>query len=553
MPLPVRRAYAGAAEACTLSSSLNNSATSFSITGTTTGWPNTATGPFYMVIDPGLSTEEKVLVGARSSGSLSSVTRGVDGTTAAAHDAGATCYPVLAAVDLNEANLLASTLTTKGDLLSTDGSDPKRVAVGSNNTRLVADSAQTSGIKWVADTQNTVIDAKGDLLVGSAADTVARLAVDTTDGAVLIADSTATNGVSWQPQNTGVRNLLYNGAMQVAQRATSATGLNGSGYYTVDRWEQGTSTGGTWTQSQESDGPTGSGFTKSLKMLCTTAQASLSAGSILYIRQSLEGQDCQSIRKGTSSAKQLTLSFWVKANVTGTYVATLIDDDNTREVGKTYTVSAANTWEFKTLTFPADTTGTLNNDNGRSLQAFFWLVAGSTYTSGTLQTTWGSITNANRAVGQVNLASAINNYWQVTGVQLNVGSVAAPFEFKSYGQELRECQRYYYRMQAQGGVYSRFAVGQVYTTNNSVNLVIFPVTMRTSPTALEQSGTASHYCVLNSAGNIVACSAVPVFNWANIYNAETVFTVASGLTAGNATVAATNNGTSAYLAWSAEL
>lgn len=196
MALPARRAYAGAAPACTLSSDISNSATSFSITGTTTNWPTTATGPFYMVIDPGLSTEEKVLVGARTTGSLSSVTRGVDGTSGSAHVAGATCYPVFTAVDANEANLLASTMTTKGDLISTDGSDPKRVAVGSNNTRLVADSAQTSGIKWVADTQNTVIDAKGDLLVGSAADTVARLAVGA-NGKVLEAASGETTGLKW--------------------------------------------------------------------------------------------------------------------------------------------------------------------------------------------------------------------------------------------------------------------------------------------------------------------------------------------------------------------
>lgn len=150
MALPARRAYAGAAPACTLSSDISNSATSFSITGTTTNWPTTATGPFYMVIDPGLSTEEKVLVGARTTGSLSSVTRGVDGTSGSAHVAGAVCYPVFTAVDANEANLLASTMTTKGDLISTDGSDPKRVAVGTNGYVLMADSAQTSGVKWAS-------------------------------------------------------------------------------------------------------------------------------------------------------------------------------------------------------------------------------------------------------------------------------------------------------------------------------------------------------------------------------------------------------------------
>jgi hypothetical protein len=150
-----------------------------------------------MVIDPGLSTEEKVFVGSRSSGSLSSVTRGVDGTLAASHDSGATCYPVFTSIDADQANKLASTMTTKGDLVSNDGSDPARLGVGTNNHRLVAASGETTGLKWVADTQNTVIDAKGDLLVGSAADTVARLAVGGTNGQALVVDSGATNGVKW--------------------------------------------------------------------------------------------------------------------------------------------------------------------------------------------------------------------------------------------------------------------------------------------------------------------------------------------------------------------
>lgn len=444
MALATRRSYAGAAPACTLSSDIAAGATSFSITGTTTNWPATATGPFYMVIDPGLSTEEKVLVAGRTGGSLSSVTRGVDGTTAASHVTGATCYPVFTAVDANDANLLVSRLSAKGDLISSDGSDPTRVAVGSNNTRLVADSAQTSGIKWVADTQNTVVDAKGDLLVGSANDTVARLAVSTTDGAVLIADSTATNGVSWQVNNVGVRNLLYNGAMQVAQRGTSVASLTTSDYRTADRWNVGIVTLGTHTNSVENDAPTGSGFRKSFKVLCTTADASPSSADELVVDQRLEGQDLQAIRKGTSSAEQLTLSFWVKSNVTGTYIAFLYDADNTRSVSKSYTISSSGTWEFKTLTFPADTTGAFDNDNALSLIVRFYLAAGTNFTSGTLQTTWGSAgTPANWAVGQTNLASAINNYWQITGVQLNVGAVAAPFEFKPYGRELEECRRYY--------------------------------------------------------------------------------------------------------------
>lgn len=546
MALPARRSYAGAAEACTLTSNISNSATSFSITGTTTAWPSTGTGPFYMVIDPGLSTEEKVLVGARTTGSLSSVTRGVDGTTAAAHDSGATCYPVLAAVDLNEANLLASTMTTKGDLLSTDGSDPKRVAVGSNNTRLVADSAQTAGIKWVADTQNTVIDAKGDLLVGSAADTVARLAVDTTDGAVLIADSTATNGVSWQAQNTGVRNLLYNGAMQVAQRGTSTASITTSGFYTADRWYHFLSSTGTWTQSVENDAPTGSGFRKSLKVLCTTADASLSAGDYMQVYQPLEGQDVQEIRKGTSSAKQLTMSFWVKSNVTGTYIVELYDADNTRHVCKSYTISSSGTWEFKTVTLPADTTGAFDNDNGASLYPIFFLAAGSNFTSGTLATSWAAYVAANRAVGQVNLASAINNYWQVTGVQLNVGAVAAPFEFKPYGKELSECQRYYWKWTAA----SNFAALQNAISSSTTN-VEGPLNhglMRVAP-------SIDAYSTLSTNDAVASNTAITAVDIPYKGNPSSLmrYTVASGLTTYRGYNILSNNSSSGYLALTAEL
>ena len=148
MAYATRRSYAGAASACTLTASVTSSDTSMTLTGDTTNWNNTTNGSFFMVIDPGLSTEEKVLVGARSSGSLSSITRGVDGTTGAAHSAGAACYPVFTATDADQANAVASTLTTKGDLLVTTGSLLNRLAVGTNDYPLVADSSATNGVSW---------------------------------------------------------------------------------------------------------------------------------------------------------------------------------------------------------------------------------------------------------------------------------------------------------------------------------------------------------------------------------------------------------------------
>jgi hypothetical protein len=148
MPYATRRSYSGSAATCTLTSSITSVSTTATLTGTVTNWPVTSGGPFFMVIDPGLSTEEKVLVGSRSTTSLSSITRGVDGTTAAAHSAGATCYPVFTAVDADQANAVAATLTTKGDILATNGSALNRLAVGTNDFALLADSAATNGVAW---------------------------------------------------------------------------------------------------------------------------------------------------------------------------------------------------------------------------------------------------------------------------------------------------------------------------------------------------------------------------------------------------------------------
>lgn len=239
------------------------------------------------------------------------------------------------------------------------------------------------------------------------------------------------------------KNLLINGDMQVAQRGTSTASITAGGYLTADRWAFYVGTQGTWTMSVENDAPTGSGFRKSTKVLCTTADASPAAGDYIIFQQVLEGQNVQQIFKGTSSAKELTVSFWVKANVTGTYVINITDLDNTRAVAKSYTVNASATWEKKTITFPADTTGVFDNDNAGSLRFTFWLGGGSNYTSGTLQTSWGSEVLANTASGVTNLASATNNYWQVTGVQLEVGSTATDFEFLPADIKLRQCQRYY--------------------------------------------------------------------------------------------------------------
>jgi hypothetical protein len=305
--------------------------------------------------------------------------------------------------------------------------------------------------------------------------------------------------------------VIINGAMQVAQRGTSTASITAGGYYTTDRFNVALGTLGTWTQSNEADAPTGSGLRKSTKMLCTTADASPAAGDFLIFQQELEGQNVQQFAKGTASAKQFSVSFWVKSNVTGTYIAELRDIDNARLVNASYTISASATWEKKTITFPADTTGAFDNDNNPSVALGFWLAAGSNFTSGSLQTTWAAQTNANRAVGQTNLAAATSNYWQVTGVQVEAGAVATPFEFEDFGTTLRKCQRYYEKTYNLGTAVGTATfvgmVGNDVGPSNTNEYIIFrmryEVRKRAAPTvtaydAAGNSGKVTRYSIIGA-------------------------------------------------------
>jgi len=240
----------------------------------------------------------------------------------------------------------------------------------------------------------------------------------------------------------GRRNIIINGAMQVAQRATSSTGIGGSsGYFTCDRWHMSPSgTAGRLTMTQDSSAP--SGFANSIKLDCTTADTSIASSEFLLFTQKIEGQDVQSFAKGTSDAKQFSLSFYVKGNASATYVAELMDEDNSnRHANKSFSVTTD--WTRVELLFPADTTGTLDDDNALSLSLNIWLHAGSDFTSGSLQTTWGALSQTSRAVGISSFFSSTDNTFFITGVQLEVGSQATPFEHRSFGEELTLCQRYF--------------------------------------------------------------------------------------------------------------
>jgi len=310
-------------------------------------------------------------------------------------------------------------------------------------------------------------------------------------------DKITSAGLTTSTNQPNFRNIIINGDMSIAQRSTSASSITSGGYHACDRWKEDMTSAGTWTISQSTTVPTGQGFATSLKMDCTTANGSLSANSELMVQQRLEGQMLQYLKKGTSDAVSTTLSFWVRSNKTGTYICELQDVDNTRQISKSYTISSADTWEKKTITFPGDTTGALDNNNARSLDCSFYLAAGSDLSSGTLSTTWTAKTDANRAVGQVNLADSTSNEWYVTGVQLEAGTTASDFEFLPVDINQQRCFRYFYMVgdEDEQGLGTAF-----YRSNTNVRFIIEPpVTMRTTP-SLDQSTASNSFRDLSSAG-----------------------------------------------------
>mgnify|MGYP003116839530 CR=1 FL=1 len=287
--------------------------------------------------------------------------------------------------------------------------------------------------------------------------------------------------------NINFRNIAINGDMSIAQRGTSTTGLQNSPEYLIDRWSyrrSGTFTSATFSMAQSTDVPTGQGFTKSAKIDCTATESSLPADVFAAFNQAIEGQMLQYLKKGTSNAESLALSFWVKSNKTGTYIFNLIDQDNARQISKSYTIDTADTWEKKTIILDADTTGTLDNDNAASCQLYWYFCAGSNFTSGTLSTTWSSTTDANRAVGQVNLADSTSNEWYITGVQLEAGATASDFEFLPHDVNENRCMRYFEKLTGQS-IYS-----SITSNGNSYVQWYFKLRKRAAPT-VTNSGTGA--------------------------------------------------------------
>jgi len=297
------------------------------------------------------------------------------------------------------------------------------------------------------------------------------------------------------------RNMIINGSMNVAQRSASVTGLGAaSGYFTCDRWQIETgSSAGRFTMTQTADGPNGISA-NCIKLDCTTADTSIAASEHLILEQRLEGQNVQRIGKGVAGAKQITVSFYVKASASFTFGCELVDLDNSRQCAKLF--STTTDWVRHELTFPADVddgSSPFVDDNGIGADLLFWLHAGTTYTGGTLNTaSFANQTAANRAPGIDSFFSNTANNFFLTGVQMEVGPVATEFEQEDFGVTLAKCQRYFLKLE--GASADRWGIGGYVVGASEARMdCVMPVTMRAIPTL---SGTGNgHFDAADDSAN----------------------------------------------------
>ena len=281
----------------------------------------------------------------------------------------------------------------------------------------------------------------------------------------------------------GVRNLIINGDMRIAQRGTTATPSTGTAYYTVDRFNFRDQNTGAYTIDQSTDAPTN--FTHSTKITVTAADTSIASGERYWISTILEGQNISHLNFGSSDAQTVTLSFYVKSSLTGTFSGALQNNDYNRGYAFEYTISSANTWERKTITIAGDTTGTWLTTNGVGLRIFWDLGAASDrqITSGSWQ-----VSSASAATGASQVIANNGATFYITGVQLEVGDTATPFEHRPYDMELARCQRYFQRLPENVEYLTSFYFDN---TSRYCTTVYFPVVMRTSTQTIEY-GTAEY-------------------------------------------------------------
>jgi hypothetical protein len=353
-------------------------------------------------------------------------------------------------------------------------------------------------------------------------------------------------------QISGRRNIVLNSKMAVAQRGTSFTSQTADHYF-VDRFKLGATSLGTWTTSQSTDAPTG--FSYSAKIECTTADASPATTDLLYFYTRFEGQDLQHLKFGTSNAEPITISFYVKCSKTGVFTVNWRNQDAGRSIGSDITISSADTWEFKTITFSGDTGGAFNNDNGWSANLEFMLNGGTNFTSGNTLTSYASHSNTNGTrAGGTTLALGANTgeTIQFTGIQLEVGSVATPFEHRSFGEELALCQRYFNIFGTDtSNAYENFGIAVAFGSgsgNIRMGPMSMPVEMRAIPTVAHSGSFA---CV----GQLVTgtVSAIALADGGSTQHMILNVTGSQTQTSGNVAPFRSNNDVDAFISFDAEL
>jgi hypothetical protein len=355
-----------------------------------------------------------------------------------------------------------------------------------------------------------------------------------------------TDGGVLRPISSVMRNRIINGQMVIDQRNAGASVTPTNGAFTLDRWVAALSQTSKFSVQQNAGPVTPpAGFTNYLGVTSLSAYT-VGAAENFLIQQRIEGYNVADLGWGTANAKTVTLSFWVRSSLTGTFGGALRNSNSTRSYPFSYLISSANTWEQKSITVAGETTGTWLTTNGNAISVVFGLGVGPDR-SGTAGA-WAS-TNYTSATGATSVVGTNGATFYITGVQLEVGTQATSFEYRQIQQELALCQRYYYKNTA--GATRPFGSSFNTATTSARGLVPFPVTMRISPTALEQSGTASDYQVFIPAG-VVNCSSVPTYSNSSAIMAQVIFPTAGSLTAGQGSQIRTPNA-NGFLAWSAEL
>lgn len=343
------------------------------------------------------------------------------------------------------------------------------------------------------------------------------------------------------------RNLIINGDMSIAQRGTSSTSTG----YVADRFNFRVSNTDqfAYTHSQSTTVPTGQGFASSWKLDVTTAETTLDSDEEVALQTRLEAQNLQSLKFGTSSAETLTLSFWVRSNKTGTYGIYLRQHDAGKNYVASYTISSADTWEKKSISISGNTADTIANDNGIGFWINWTLSAGSSLVGATTDS-WHTATTTIAPTGQVDITDNTSNEWYITGVQLEVGDSATPFEFLPHDVNLQRCLRYFQKWKPNSGsVAMRLGNGAIMDTQN-MYFVAFPsVEMRTKPSLTLNSTTdwrIFHRGTTATTTNLTfeTHGTNQVFNF--------LATVSSGLTSGDCGQLI-GNSTSNYALFDAEL